>query len=59
MHINLFFSFLHAHFKLVLFILQPINVVSRSVETLLDLPDFKFHDVVLNQNLLFLLLDLC
>ena len=58
MHENFLLPFLHAHLKLVFLVFEAVDVVGSSVQTLFDLFDFQFHDVVLNQNLFLLLVDL-
>jgi hypothetical protein len=58
MDLNFFFSLLHCHFKLILLIFKRINMVSSSVETLLDFLDLKLHDVMLYKNILLFFGDL-
>jgi hypothetical protein len=48
-------SFLHCHLKLVLFIFKSVDMVCGFVETLFDLLNLKFHNVVFDQHILFLL----
>jgi hypothetical protein len=58
MNHNFLFSFLHAHFQLVFFVLKAIDVVSRSAKTFLDLFYLQLHDIMLNEHLFFLFLNL-
>lgn len=58
MHKDLLFPFLHAHLKLVLLVLQAINMVGGFVQIFFDLLDLQLHDVMLHQHLFFLLGDL-
>ena len=57
MHKNFLLPFLHAHLKLIFLVFKTVDVVSSSVQTLFDLFDFQFHDVMLYQNLFFLFVD--
>ena len=55
MDLNLFFSLLHRHFQLVLLVLQSVYMVCRPVQTFLYLLNLQFHNVMLHQNVFFLL----
>ena len=56
-NLNLFFAFLHRHFQLVLSVLKTVNSVSFCIDSVSQLLDLKFHDIVLNEGLLLLLSD--
>lgn len=58
-HVNLdfLFTFLFRHLQLVLLVLERVNLICFCDHLLAQLLNFKFHDVVLNQSLLFALYD--
>ena len=56
-HLDLLFTLLHGHFKLILSILKTVDFVSASVDFLAETLDLELHDVVLHERLLLLLDD--
>ena len=58
MHKNFLLPFLHTHLQLIFLVFEAVYVISSSVQIFFDLLDFQFHDVMLNKNLFFFLVDL-